>query len=101
MCCRIVEMREKQVICIKDGTIIGNVCDVEIDTCSGKLVSVVVLGRSKCFGLFGREDDFIVKWECIEVIGNDTILVNCDPPHSRKRGRKGIYHIFQNQNLRD
>lgn len=96
MCCRIAEIREKQVICIKDGTIIGNVCDVEIDTCNGRLVSVIVLGRSRCFGLLGKEEDFVVKWECIEVIGNDTILVNCEPPHLRKRGGKSFYRMFQN-----
>ncbi|MEG1886605.1 MAG: hypothetical protein RR177_00620 [Oscillospiraceae bacterium] len=37
MCCKIVDMREKQVICIKDGTILGCVYDVEVDTCNGKV----------------------------------------------------------------
>jgi len=96
MCCRIVDMRAKQVICIKDGTILGFVCDVEVDTCNGKLVSIVIFGKLKCFGLLGREEDCVISWDCIEVIGKDTILVNCDPPrHQRRRCKHGsIGSIF-------
>lgn len=86
-CCRITDLRDKDVICIRDGTNLGNVCDVEVDTCSGKLVSIVVFGRMKLFGILGREEDFVVEWSQIEVIGEDAILVNCDPPRPRKRGK--------------
>ena len=88
MCCRIIEMRDKQVICIKDGTILGCVCDVEIDACNGNLVSIVIYGRSRFFGLFGRCEDIIIPWKCIEIIGADTILVNFEPPHGSGRRKK-------------
>jgi YlmC/YmxH family sporulation protein len=88
MCCRIIEMRDKQVICIKDGTIIGCVCDVEIDIKCGKLISIIVFGRPRCFGLFGRCDDVVIPWDCIEIIGADTILVNFDPPSGMPKKRK-------------
>lgn len=88
MCCGIAELREKQVVCIKDGTILGPVGDVEVDTVSGKLVSIIVFGQRRIFGLFGRDNDYRVPWECIEVIGADSILVNCDSfqPSNKKRG---------------
>lgn len=88
MCCRLVEMREKQVVCIKDGTILGLVGDVEVETCTGKLTCIVVFGRRRCFGLFGRENDCRIPWEAIEVIGEDSILVNFDniPVRPKKRG---------------
>ena len=89
-CCRIEDMQNKEVICIKDGTKLGCVCDVEIDTCSGKLVAIVVFGRSRCFGLLGREEDFIISWCDIEVIGEDTILVGCEPPKIRARSGEGF-----------
>lgn len=89
MCCRIVEMKDKQVVCIKDGTILGFVCDVEVDTCSGKLCSIVVFGRRRCFGLLGREEDCVIPWENIEVIGQDSILVSFDPPRTRRKKRRG------------
>lgn len=88
MCCRIIEMRDKQVICIKDGTIIGCVCDVEIDIKCGKLISIVVFGRPRFFGLFGRCEDVVIPWDCIEIIGADTILVNFDPPAGTNRKKK-------------
>lgn len=89
MCCRIIEMKDKQVVCIKDGTILGFVCDVEVDTCTGKLCSIVVFGRRRCFGLLGREEDCIIPWENIEVIGQDSILVSFEPPRPRRRKRRG------------
>lgn len=88
MRCRIVDMRNKDVINIKDGTRIGFVCDVELDTCTAQLVSIIIYGRSKCFGLFGREEDIVINWKDIEVIGEDTILVNtCCDCHKCKRER--------------
>ena len=45
MLCRLVDMREKQVVCIKDGAILGYVSDFEIDTDSGKLVSIIIYGK--------------------------------------------------------
>ena len=89
-CCRITDLNEKEVICIKDGTRLGCVNDVEIDTCSGKLVSIVVFGRLKFFGVLGREEDIVISWMDIEVIGEDTILVNSEPPRLRCRRKGGL-----------
>ena len=87
-CCRITDLNEKEVICVKDGTRIGCINDVEVDTCTGKIESIVVFGRNKCFGLLGREDDCIIPWCEIQVIGADTVLVSCEPPRPRqKRGK--------------
>ena len=88
MCCRIIEMRDKQVICIKDGTILGCLGDIQIDTCNGKIVSVIIYGRPRFLGLFGRCDDIIIPWECIEIIGEETILVNFDVPESNHKRKK-------------
>lgn len=76
MCCRIVELRNKEVVCKSNGLRLGVVCDVEIDTCSGKIISIVVPGRPKFFGCIGREEDSVIPWEMIDVIGEDIILIN-------------------------
>ncbi|MGI6270083.1 MAG: PRC-barrel domain-containing protein [Candidatus Howiella sp.] len=87
MCCRIEDLRDKQVVSIKSGCVIGYICDVEVDTCNGKLVSIVIFGRRRCFGLLGREEDIVIPWCDIEVIGADTVLVGCElPPRPGKRG---------------
>ena len=78
MNCRIDELRNKQVVCVKDGGVLGFVSDIELDTGSGRLVSIIIFGRLRCFGLLGREEDIIIPWEDIEVIGNETILVKSD-----------------------
>ena len=85
MGCRISDLRDKQVICVCNGTVLGPVCDVEFDTASGRLLSIVVFGRCRCMGLFGREDDIIIPWNEIKVIGPDTILVGINPPQPRHR----------------
>jgi len=89
MSCRIVEMKDKQVICIKDGTCLGCVGDIEVDTECGKLVAIIIFGRSRLFGLGGRDDDCVIPWNEIEVIGEDSILVRCDA-QSRYRRKRGF-----------
>jgi len=76
MNCRIIEMRNREVISINDGRRLGVVCDVEIDTCSGKLASIIIYGRPKLFGLMGKEADTVIPWENIDVFGEETILVS-------------------------
>lgn len=77
MNCRIVDLRNKDVINIRDGTRLGYVGDVEVDTVTARLVAIVIYGRLRFFGLLGREDDCVIDWSSIEVIGEDTVLVNC------------------------
>ena len=86
MTCSIAELRNKEVICKLNGTRIGNVDDVELDVNSGRLVSIVIYGKGKVMGLFGKSEDFIIPWEDIDVIGEDTILVKCESPVT-KNGR--------------
>ncbi len=75
---RVDELKEKQVVCVKNGCVLGNVSDIEIDSESGKMTSLVIFGKSKLLGLFGRENDIIIPYEEIEIIGSETILVKCD-----------------------
>lgn len=87
MVCSFQDLRCKEVINIKTGARVGFVDDIEFETCTAKILTIIVFGRGKFFGLFGRLDDIVIKWCDIEVIGEDTILVNCDEP--RKRVKKG------------
>ena len=79
MFCRIDELKNKQVVCVRDGCVLGFVSDVELDTTSGSLVSIIIFGRYKLLGLFGKEEDIIIPWNDIKVIGNETILVTTEP----------------------
>lgn len=91
-CCRIVDLRCKEVISICDGSRLGYVNDVEIDTCTGRLVAIVVPGRVK-FRLLGKREDFVIPWEAIRRIGDDIILTSFCPNQQfdRKRDEKECF----------
>ncbi len=78
MTCRIDELKNKQIVCVKDGYVLGFVSDVELDTENGNLTSLIIFGRLKFFGLLGREEDIVIPWSEIMVIGPETILVSTD-----------------------
>ena len=94
MKCRVTDLRCKDVICRVDGVRLGCVDDVEVDVKTAQLVSIIIFGRLKCFGLLGRCDDIVIGWENIALIGEDTILVDfrCERPR-RKRHKFG-FKIF-------
>lgn len=79
MSCRVADLKNKQVVSVKDGAVIGFVYDIEINTVDGSMTSIIILGRPRFFGIFGRDDDIVIPWENIEVIGQETILVSCEP----------------------
>lgn len=92
MNCCITDMREKEVINLNDGCRFGHVCDVEVDTCSGCIVSIIIYGKAKCFGLLGRHNDIKICWKDIKVIGDDTILVDFEcPAECRSCGNQSIF----------
>ena len=55
---------------MRTGLKIGYVDDIEMDTQGANIVSLIVYGKPRAFGIMGRD-------ECsdIELIGEDTILV--------------------------
>ncbi len=82
MNCCITDLRNKQVISSQTGARLGCVSDVEIDTCSGCVVALIIWGRGKPFG---KCDDIRVCWKDIKVIGEDTILVcSCERVQRQK-----------------
>lgn len=85
MTCRINDFRYKDVVCVKDGTRLGYVGDVELDTQNAQLVAIVIYGKYRWLGLLGKEEDIVINWEEIEIIGEDTILVNYVPKTQKKK----------------
>ncbi len=94
MNCRITDLRNKDVINVRDGRCLGYVSDVEVDTCTARVCAIIIYGRSRFFGLLGRDDDCVICWEEIEVIGKDTILVNCNEPQCSKKRPSIIDSLF-------
>lgn len=91
MNCFVTSLREKEVINLSDGSRLGAVCDVEFDTCTGKITSIVVYGKPKILGVFGKCEEFEICWVDIKIIGDDTILVDFEcPPESKNNANSGV-----------
>lgn len=71
---RLSELQDKDVVNIKDGKKIGNIIDVNIDL-EGKTTGVLVERYKFLISLFNN-NIVEVKWNQIEKIGKDVILVN-------------------------
>ena len=76
MICSFSGLRNKEVVDLRSGMKLGFVDDAELDTVSGKIVSLVVYGRPRAFGIMGRDDDIVIKCTDIQLIGEDIILVD-------------------------
>lgn len=96
MICRVNDLYDKEVVCIKDGTKLGSVSDLVIDAETGKLDQLIIYGKQRLFGLLGREEEFIILWKEITVLGEDTILVSCEPPRVRgkRKGKSFMTFLF-------
>ena len=95
MNCCITDLTRKEVINIRNGNSLGNIGDVEVNTCNGHLVAIVLYPR-RMMPFFGRNEEFRICWEDIKVIGEDTVLVDVDdgrffPTVDKKGGLDGIF----------
>ena len=79
MSSRIGDLKNKQVVCVKNGCVLGYISDVDINTVDGNIEAIVIFGRLRLFGILGRAEDIVIPWRDIEVIGQETILINTDP----------------------
>ncbi len=74
---RLTELQNKEIVSTETGRNIGSIADIEIDTKTGKILSLVLEPR-RGFRLIskGKEFDTKIEWTNIIKIGEDVILVN-------------------------
>ena len=70
---RLSDLQKKNVVNLKDGKNIGNIIDANINE-NGNIESLV-LEVGKTFLSFNRDNDIEIKWQDINKIGEDVILV--------------------------
>ena len=75
---RLSELREKEVINVCDGEKLGNVCDMDFDVKTGRILSLIIPGPCKIFGIIGREHEYIIPYCDVKRIGADVILVEIE-----------------------
>ena len=89
------DLRDKSVVNVKNGVNFGRVDDVVIDSESAKIVSLVIYGRKKFFGLLGREPDFLISWDDIKIIGSDVVLISVDvAQNAQSAGKKNLVKMI-------
>ncbi len=106
------DLKNKTIVNICDGKNMGNLIDMIFDSCSGRVVGIVVPCNRSFFGLFKSNNDIFIPYNRICKIGKDIILVdiimqnNCEnncytqsniqniPPQ-----QINIKSILQNQNI--
>lgn len=93
------ELFEKEVVSITDGTRLGEISDLEINTSTAQVESVTVCHRPYIFGLFGKGGRAVIPTACIKVYGDDIILADYETPpqfrYKRRRRTKLLGGIFE------
>ncbi len=72
---RLSDLQNKDVVNIIDGKLVGNIIDIMINSSNGIMESLII-EKSKFFvSLFSNKNEIEIKWNQIEKIGEDVILV--------------------------
>lgn len=71
---RLSDLQHKDIINTADGKKVGNIIDITINN-SGELDSLIVENTKFLVSLFTTKNEVEIKWNQIEKIGEDVILV--------------------------
>ena len=92
MSTKFTELHRKEVICVCDGRRLGFIADACVEIPTGNIVSILVPGPCRFFGLLGRKDDYIIPLSRIIRMGPDIVLVDVKPEECRfLRGKQGLF----------
>ena len=73
---RLSELQYKNLVNVSNGKNIGNIIDVNIDYQSGNIKSFIIESKGSILTFLNKDNDMEVKWNDIQKIGEDVILVN-------------------------
>ncbi len=71
---RLSELQNKTVVNLNDGKNIGNIIDLSVDE-EGKTTGLIVEKKRFLISFFTSNKETVIKWNQIEKIGEDVILV--------------------------
>lgn len=89
------DLRWREVISVTDGTRYGFVGDLSVDLETGRVDGLIIPGQARFFGLFGRREERLVRWDSVRKFGEDIILVEgVAESRANRRERKGFLKNF-------
>ncbi|MBC8610176.1 Uncharacterized protein conserved in bacteria [uncultured Ruminococcus sp.] len=95
MLSRFADLKNKEIICTKDGLRVGYVDDVAFDMDTYEITHLIAYGRYRFFGLLGRGEDIRISCKQVQVIGEDIILVDdYEQSGKRKTAKEHFLHKF-------
>ena len=92
------ELSEKEVINLYNGRAMGQVTDLEADFLCREIRALIITVCDGSLFSFGKRQKLIVPMECVQKIGDDTILVHLHPgecgyrPEPCKKKKHGDDH---------
>lgn len=72
---RLSDLQHKDIVNVQDGKKIGNIIDLKLNE-KGEMEGLIVEQTKFLISMFTSHNEIEIKWEQIEKIGEDVILVN-------------------------
>lgn len=90
------ELRNKEVINVLSGRLLGNVCDIIIDCKCNCVIGFLVPGCKSFFSIFKPNQEIFIPMSCVCKIGEDVILVEIiENNHKKKKNPVRIFDASQ------
>jgi YlmC/YmxH family sporulation protein len=70
------DIQNKDVINVLDGSLMGNIVDLEIEPNSGQIFSIWIRSYCNVLNIFNKGDRVNLAWDQIVKIGEDVVIVN-------------------------
>lgn len=70
------ELQSKDVVNVVDGSKLGRICDVDLESATGKITAITIQPNTRFIGLFSGNKNIVVPWNQIVKIGGEVIIVN-------------------------
>lgn len=75
---RLCEIKNCEVINVRNCKRLGFVADVDIDICKGVVTALIIPIPGRFFWCLSREKEYVIRWCDVKQIGCDIILVDVD-----------------------
>ena len=89
---RLGDLKWREVIDTATGARLGYVNDILIEAETGRVLALIVPGPPRFFGVFGRDEDYILPWESVARLGADFVLI--DGSRDVRRGSRESRPFF-------